>query len=95
MSIPRLSVQRALKIEVAFTAHDWDLYEPDALFTAAVVGTLNRQLEACVNAGMTKGQTLATMHALMCNFDEDTGATDSEPVAFLERVLDEIYGEDV
>jgi hypothetical protein len=93
MAHPRLSVQRTLKIEVNFTARDWELYEPDALFTASASDALNRQLKACVNAGATKGETLATMHAQMCLFD-DAGATDSEPVAFLERVLDEIYGDE-
>ena len=78
-----------VKIDAKFTARDWQLYSsmPEAEHIAKV---LNEYLMQCVNNGCDRAQTQQKMHEVMGNYSK-CGATDSEPLYFLQCVLSKIY----
>ena len=78
-------------ISVNFTADQWELYT-ESMNCSAAVYTLNEYLEHLVNEGeYDKKTVLNKMMEKMRNFSS-YGACDSEPIYFLETVLEEIYG---
>lgn len=92
---PRLEVKRVIQIHVEFSAEDWDLYSDEShLYASVIAGGLNRQLEEYVNRGEARSEVTRLMHSLMHAMREE-GAYDTEPRAFLERILDQIYGDKV
>jgi hypothetical protein len=91
MTHPHLKVERVIKIRADFTAEDWQLYSDEKhLYASVIASRLNRQLEDYVNRGETRAEVTRFMHSLMRHHAVD-GAHDTEPMAFLERVLDQIY----
>ena len=78
-------------IQANFTADQWELYT-ESMSCSAAVYTLNEYLEHLVNdSGYDKK---AVFNKMMEKMDQlsSYGASDSEPIYFLETVLKEIYG---
>jgi hypothetical protein len=85
-----LHIQRVTKISVGFTKQDWKLYDVEYANIAAA--RLNDTLSAHVNRGAEETAVREAMHRVMADHSE-FGANDTEPRAFLEKVLDEIFKE--
>lgn len=86
------SVVIALDDDV-FTWQWWGLYErPNVKAVAAVASYLNRSIQYFVNMGKERHEVRAAMTDIM-NMNSKFGASDSEPLAQLDRLLDGIYGE--
>lgn len=78
-------------IEPAFTAEQWQLFTA-SMDCKNVAEKLNYELKIVVNGdSMSRAQIEQHMHQWMRKFAE-YGAYDSEPIWFLQQVLDEIYG---
>lgn len=78
-------------IQANFTADQWELYT-ESMNCSAAVYTLNEYLEHLVNEGdYDKTTVLNKMMEKMSQLSS-YGASDSEPIYFLETVLREIYG---
>jgi hypothetical protein len=89
--MPGLIITRNPKISVTYTADQWELFTcsyPTECEAAAV--EINRELEFCVNSGMTRFETENYMEGVMDHFS-NLGAQDSEPRYHLQDMLDEIY----
>lgn len=87
-----LTIKKSPTIRADFSADQWELFTMsfprDEI--ESIANRLNNELEDYVNNGYTKTETLSGMHDLMKKFSK-YGAYDSEPMRFLERVLEEIY----
>ena len=79
-------------IHADFSADQWGLYTNSISRNVieAVATRFNDHLNEYVNGGYTKAQTLEGMHDIMSTYRE-FGAYDTEPRAFLDVVLEEIY----
>lgn len=88
--LANLEIKRVIKIKAWFSAKDWCLYDVEYANVAAK--DLNQTLEEYVNRGESKEAIYMVMHSLMRHHAE-RGANDTEPRAFLDRVLAEIYKE--
>ena len=88
--VRNLSVTKFIKCN--FDAEQWDLYTHsfDEQEISLIAMDLNRLLEHKVNTGCDKGNTYNDMFALMKKYSK-YGALDSEPLWFLEKVLEEVY----
>jgi len=86
----RLIVKNTPQITCSFTRDDWEFFDIEGV--DQVVSDLNFQLETFVNAGYSKKQVRRYMHNDMATYT-GYGARDSEPMAFLDEVLDEIFNE--
>ncbi len=86
-----LKIARVLKINVEFTADQWQLYDPKGSEARVVAKWLNSKLEHCVNLGYDRDETAGHVRSLMRQYSE-YGANDSAPHHFLAVVLEEIYG---
>lgn len=94
-----LYVERVVKISAYFTPDQWQLYndvdvaafgkDGAAAYRAGVAFELNKTLCDYVNRGETRAAITTAMHSLMRHRAE-YGASDTEPRAFLEQVLDAI-----
>lgn len=75
-----------------FSADQWGLltsvFPRDRIEKVATF--LNNRLNDYANEEYTKAETMAGMHDVMYN-NKEFGAFDTEPRAFLDMVLDEIY----
>lgn len=91
MTHPRLKVERVIKIRADFKADDWQLYDSAGPTANVIAHGLNQTLEEYVNRGETRAEVTRFMHSQMHHHAE-FGANDTEPRAFLERVLDQIFG---
>lgn len=82
------------EVNVDFTADQWQLYTASfpAAELAAAAQRLNQSLEAAVNSGADRSTVYSTMQTVM-NELSSFGAADSEPIWFLQDVMEEIYGE--
>jgi|688.fasta_scaffold44857_9 hypothetical protein len=82
------------KIKCEFTPNQWELLTNkfDDSELRHVVNDLNEGLEVLFNSGESKAFTLGVMMGELKKFKQ-YGAYDSEPMYFLERVVNEIYGE--
>jgi hypothetical protein len=88
-----LIIKRVVKIDVWFTADEWQLYVVEFPVECRVVAQqLNQTLAQYVNRGEDRETVTRFVHSLMRG-NSMYGAADSEPIAFLERALDEIFGE--
>lgn len=87
-----LTVKKTIKCE--FTPDQWELYthmfEDKQLRQVAC--NLNESLENLYNKGLSRKFTLETMMDELKLY-KHYGAYDSEPINFLESVLNKIYGE--
>lgn len=90
----RLTIKSNPQITCTFNRDDWQLVDKEGV--ESVVLDLNFQLETFVNAGYSKNDVRKLMHEDMVTYtgitNIDYGTCDSEPRAFLEVVLDEIFG---
>lgn len=78
-------------IRVGFAWTDWELYDKPGV--TLIAQKLNTILQAAVNDGGDRRDVAQTM---FCEFKRfrDFGADDSEPHRFLERILNDIFGEE-
>jgi hypothetical protein len=85
-----LTITNKPTISLSLTANDWELYSP-LPGAAQAARELNRALEEAVNSGLDRVQTFTAVWPV---FQEHTmiGATDSEPMWHLDRVLDAVFG---
>lgn len=76
------------------SAADWDLFVGDpktAKRCDRAAERINERLTEAVNAGWDRDTVQTAVYDTMVQFS-DTGATDTEPCAVLEGLLDKIYG---
>jgi hypothetical protein len=78
-------------IDPTFPAEDWQLFS-DKEGVVHAVNDLNATLRACYNSGSSKADTYRAMCSVMHHYSK-FGAEDTEPIQFLEDILDDIYGE--
>ena len=87
-----LSIETKRTVKCNFSADQWELFTMsfprDEIENIA--NALNNALQDYVNHDYTKSETLNGMHHVMKTYSK-YGAYDSEPMRFLERVLEEIY----
>lgn len=92
-----LTINTVVTVEAEFTMHDWELYTSMEA-SNAVASALNRRLEKEVSKASLEtscrveriAMVRREMHQLMSQY-RSYGALDTEPVNFLERVLEEIF----
>jgi predicted TIM-barrel enzyme len=84
-----LSITRVVRISARMTAEDWQLYtsKPGA---DRVAHALNALLEFHVADGKTKDEIREVMLVVMRGLS-DFGAYDTEPCAYLDQLLEEIF----
>ena len=81
-------LNKRVVIDPRFSWIDWSLYDgPGAVPTAM---DLNRKLAELVNNGHDRREVEAEMSELMANRSL-MGANDTEPRAFLSKILEEVY----
>ena len=85
-----LTITNKPTIALSLTSNDWELYSHRP-GSAEAARELNRALEEAVNGGLDRAQVLTAVWPV---FQEHTmmGATDSEPMWHLDRILDAIFG---
>ena len=86
-----LEITRVVKINAQFTAEQWQLYS--SMECDLAVKALNTALNFFVNSGVDRREVQKGMHKVMNQYSK-YGSTDSEPIWFLQDVLDRIYGEE-
>ena len=89
-----MNLQVTRKIKCDFTAEQWGLYTHSFPYseTANIARDLNESLEVLFNdPNNTKGHVLMKMMDELKRF-RNYGAADSEPMYFLEHVVNELYG---
>jgi len=101
--VKNLTIQRVVKINVGFTADQWQLYhdvevvafgkEGAETYRACAAAGLNVALSSAVNNGCDRREVEHQVHTAMRAFRE-YGSLDSEPIRFLQQALDEIFGEE-
>lgn len=87
-----LTIKTVRTVTCDFSADQWDLYTnafPRGVIEN-VANDLNSYLNELANNGYTKREIEDLMHIKLKSLAE-YGAYDSEPLRFLERVLEEIY----
>jgi DNA phosphorothioation-dependent restriction protein DptG len=87
-----LTRQVTMKVLAQFTADQWQLYTSMGEVANSAARTLSEKLSEFVNAGYSREETYRAMEGIMYGY-EAVGAADSEPFAFLDAVLDEIFKE--
>lgn len=87
-----LIIKKQIKCE--FTPNQWELLTNtfDDKELRYVTNDLNESLEILYNGGSDKFTTHSTMLDEMKRYKK-YGAYDSEPINFLETILNEIYGD--
>ncbi len=86
-----LDIKRVIKIQAWFTAEEWQLYTTEYPVECRVVAQqLNTTLNEYVNRGEDRRTVAHFMRSVMRS-NSMYGAADTEPMVFLERVLDEIF----
>jgi hypothetical protein len=81
-------IDRKVRISADFDVGDWELYSNEE--AEDIAEKLNKSLEFYVNNGYAKKEVYDNMMRIMYSHSK-AGAADSEPLFFLERVLNEIY----
>lgn len=84
-----LVVDRKVNISADFTAEDWQLY-CDQEESEEVAEKLNKRLEFLVNNGFSAEDVHRNMWRMMNEYS-NFGASDSEPIRFLNNILNKIY----
>jgi len=87
--VPRLN--KSVHINPTFSWVDWDLYE-GVNGTEAVAFRLNQRLAELVNRGEPQDRVVREMYKLM-EQNAVNGAFDTEPRILLQRVLEEVFGD--
>lgn len=87
-----LEITRVVKIKALFTADQWQLYT-SSMDCGNAADILNLTLNYHVNQGHDRKTVESEMYKVMNQYSK-YGATDSEPIWFLQDVLDRIYGEE-
>lgn len=85
----------SVQISAHFTADQWELYtasHPEDVM-ATVAEELNTALSDAVNLGLGRRAVEGRVHSVMIK-NAKYGAADSEPIGFLQYVLDKVYGVD-
>jgi hypothetical protein len=77
-------------IDPVFTAEEWQLFTCSMDCTGPA-GELNYNLKWAINSGLTRRDAEKHMGEIMRKLS-DFGACDSEPIWFLEPIMDKIYG---
>lgn len=83
-------LNKSVQINPTFSWTDWELYEGP--FSSSTARSLNQHLMDLVNSGNDRRETEDAMHDLMLKLSK-SGAYDTEPRDFLERILTEIFGD--
>ncbi len=87
----------AKRIQIDFkvepSASEWQLYEPQSASSVAASCVLNATLVSLVNEGKSRREVEHGMYEQMRAY-RDLGAIDSEPLRYLEWLLDRIYREE-
>jgi hypothetical protein len=86
---PMHRLNRTCRIAPTFTVADWDLYAG----CGAAANALNETLATCVNNRLPRCVTHSEMLRMM-DRHADCGAADSEPLRFLDAVLDVVYAQE-
>ena len=85
-------LNKSVRINPQFSWTDWELYDSEGTIRATEL--LNKLLADLVNAGCDRRETFTAMANTMSSESfRELGAADSEPLRFLEDILDEVYGE--
>lgn len=79
-----------LIVDPVFTAEDWQLFTC-SMDCSAAANSLNKALKEAINSGVDRRTTRSLVHREMNNLSK-FGAADSEPLWFLEQILDSVYG---
>jgi len=78
---------------IRLTADQWDLYTNAQTRECAVAAdAINFAIENAFNAGQSRDQVEWAAHQTMQQY-ADQGAYDSEPLYMLERLLNELFGD--
>ena len=78
---------------IRLTSDQWDLYTNSQLRECAVAAdAINLAIENAFNAGQSRDQVEWAAHQTMQQY-ADQGAYDSEPLYMLERLLNELFGD--
>ena len=78
---------------IRLTADQWDLYTNAQMRECAVAAdAINFAIENAFNAGQSRDQVEWAAHQTMQQY-ADQGAYDSEPLYMLERLLNELFGD--
>ena len=87
-----INLEVTRKITVDFTAEQWGLYTSNYKEAYAAAKDLNHSLEVLFNnVDNTKAFVLMQMMNELKRYRK-LGGADSEPMWFLERVVNELYG---
>jgi hypothetical protein len=87
-----LIIKRVVQVKLYLTAEQWQLHDPKSFEINAIAQVLNRNIEDYVNRGETREITVLFTQRLMASMKEH-GAFDPLPLAVLESIMNEIYGE--
>ena len=85
-----IALNMHIQIDPQFSADDWQLLTR-SMDCSKVAEKLNHELKIIVNGNNARSIVEKHMHQWMAKFAE-YGANDTEPIWFLEQVIDEIYG---
>lgn len=87
-----LTIKTVRTVTCDFSADQWELFTSTYARGEIqnIADNLNRYLMELVNNGYSRKDSEELMHTKMREFSK-WGAYDSEPIRFLERVLDEVY----
>lgn len=78
------------KIELTATVDDWELFDmPGA---DAAVEHINKTIVEAVGAGDSRSDVYRKAYAVMKQY-ANLGACDSEPMYYLEDILDKVFGD--
>ena len=83
------NLNMTVKIDPKFSAEDWQLYTASMKCTR-VANSLNKSLKTLVNNGNTREYVYDSMITIMAHYS-NYGAYDTEPIWFLDCVLNQVY----
>lgn len=89
MYIPRVRIIK--KLELNYTATDWELFDEHA-HSEFAARTINSAIMDSFNVGNKREDVFNDAYQAMKVFSY-LGATDSEPIYHLEKLLDKLYKE--
>ena len=88
----KMTIKRVVEVTIMLSAEDWELYNDENGADLAAF-ELNRHLEFCVKTSQDKEEVRRRMDTYMSNpVYRKYGASDTEPRAVLDNILDNIYG---
>ena len=87
-----LIIKHVVQVKLYLTPGQWQLPGPKSFEVNAIAQALNRNIEDYVNRGETREVTTLFTQRLMAHMKEH-GTFDPLPLAVLESIMNEIYGE--